>query len=125
MKKIFLVCAVMFGVCFGVFADSASDKQFRQYVEMTKNSPINPEGMTVTADYKYRIIYAAFPLPVNSSDVTESAKKELKNDMMKSMRDGTLAKDRRIIKNLGINFVYAFITTDQKVITISISYKEL
>ena len=125
MKKIFLVCAVMLGVCFGVFADSASDKQFRQYVELTKKFPGNPEGMTVTADYKYRIIYAAFPVTINSSDVTESAKKEMKNNMLKGLRDGKLAKDRRVMKNLGINFVYAYITTDQKVFTINISYKEL
>ena len=125
MKKIFLVCAVMFGVCFGVFADSTSDKQFRQYVEMTQNAPTNPEGMTVTADYKYRIIYAAAPCPVNSSMITDKKQKEMKAELLKTLRQSELAEDRRIMKDLGINIVYALITTDKKVITINISYKEL
>ena len=125
MKKVLLICAVMFGVCFSVFADAAGDAQFRQYVEVTKASPTNPDGMTVAADYKYRIIYCAMPLPVSSSDITDDVLEAMKNEMMKAMRASDFREDRRVIRELGINFVYTFITTDKRIITIGISYKDI
>ena len=123
MKKFYLVSLLVLVVCMGVYADSAEDTQFKQYVELTRNHKNNPEGMTVCADYTYRIIYAAMPLAINYSDVTQQAMKSMKSEMLKGIAKEQA--DCKIIKDLKISIVYTFITSDKRIFTISFSYKDL
>lgn len=123
MKKLLLGCLVVSLMCVGLYADSIEDNQFRQYVELTKNSPSNPDGMSVSADYKYRIIYATLPLPLNKSDVTPDVAAEMRNAMLTEIKKEKA--DCKVIKDLKIYFVFTFITSDKNLVMISISYKDL
>lgn len=123
MKKIILVCLVFLGMSMALFADAVSDTQFRQYVELTRKHKNNPKGMTVTADYTYRIIYAAMPMPNASSDITPQVMANMKKAMLAAMRKQKA--DCKIMKNLKIQTVYTFITSDRKVFSISISYLDI
>ena len=123
MKKSLLFCLLALGLCIGLYAESTEDTQFKQYVELTKNDKENPEGMTVAADCKYRIVYVAMPIPTNMSAVTPETIAELKADMIKEMRS---EKDEcKVVRDLKISFVYSFITSDRRVIAIPVSYKDL
>ena len=123
MKKAFLGCLAVLSMCFGLYADSTADTQFKQYVEVTRNNKENPEGMTVCADNTYRILYMAFPLPVNSSDVTPEVLKAAKKEMLAEMAKDD--DDKKVIKDLKISIVFTFVTTDKRMFSINISHMEL
>lgn len=125
MKKIILVCLVFLGMSMALFADAVSDTQFRQYVELTRKHKNNPKGMTVTADYTYRIIYVAMPMPMPnaSSDILPQVMANMKKAMLAELRKQKA--DCKIMKNLKIQMVYTFITSDRKVFSISISYLDI
>ena len=126
MKGLFIACLFVVGMGVGLYADSVEDTQFLQYVETTKNSKDNPPGMTVAADAKYRIIYAAMPISINGSDVTPKVIESMKQEMVKGFRsDEEMKADLKIIKDLKISFVWTFITTDKSIFSISISYKDI
>ena len=122
MKKMVLGCLLAIGMISGLYADSAADEQFKQYVNLTKNSPENPKGMTVCADNTYRIIYISMPIPLSSSDATPAVISKMKSGMLAEM--GKLKEDVKIVKDLKINFVYSFIATDKRVFCIAVSYKD-
>ena len=123
MKKLYLVSLLVFGLCIVGYADLVEEAQFKQYVELTKNSKANPEGMTVCADYTYRIIYATMPTAINSSDVTPQFLKTMKNEILKGITSEKA--DCKIIKDLKISIVYTFITSDKKIFTLSFSYQDI
>ena len=123
MKKIGLACFLALSMCFALCADSVEDTQFKQYVELAKAHKDNPKGMTVCADYTYRIIFATLPVPADFSSVTPELIKNLKEVTIKTMKTET--DDVRIIRNLKINFVYNYITSDKKIVAITVSYKDL
>jgi len=123
MKRFLLGGLLVAGMCTGLYADSAEDAQFKQYVELSRNSPTNPEGMTLCADNTYRIIYAAMPIALNKSDATPELIKVMKTRMLAEMVKQKA--DCKIIKDLKINMVYTFITSDKNIFTITISYKDL
>lgn len=123
MKKFLLGCFLVACVCSGLYAGSAEDTQFKQYVELTRNHQGNPEGMTVTADNTYRIIFVAMPITINKSDVTPQMLKQMRAEMLKG-----LAKEKadcKVIKDLKISIVYTFITSDKNIFSITFSYKDL
>lgn len=123
MKKLLLGCLLSACVCSGLYADPVEDTQFKQYVELTRNHESNPEGMTVSSDATYRIIYAAMPIPMNKSDVTPEVIGKMKEQMLKE-----IAKEKadcKVIRDLKIRIVYTFITSDKDVFSISLSYKDL
>jgi|GEM_PF-5017863 len=123
MKKFYLVSLLVMVVCMGMYADSTEDAQFKQYVKLTRNHKNNPEGMTVYADYTYRIMYVAMPIAINYSDVTPQVLKAMKSEMLKG-----IAKEKadcKIIKDLKISIVYTFITSDKRIFTVSFSHKDL
>ena len=122
MKKICLVLVLVVAAC-GVFASSADKTQFRQYVELTKKSPTNPEGMTIVADEQYRIIYATMPLAIDSSNVNEQKIDVMRAGMLQEIKK--YKNDIKIMKDLKISFVYTFVTSDKKVFCISFSYQDL
>ena len=122
MKKICLCCALLFCVSFGLFAGAAEDREFRQYVENTKKSPTNPQGMTVSADYNKRIIYSAMTIP-HIRNLTEAEKKQLKNMMIENMKSN--ATERKLIKRLKISFVIVLTTDSKDIIAVAISPNEL
>ena len=122
MKKICLCCALLFCVSFGLFAGAAEDREFRQYVENTKQSPTNPQGMTVAADYNKRIIYSAITIP-HIRKLTEAERKQLKNMMLQNMKSDT--KEISLVKRLKISFVFVFTTDSKDIITVAISPNEL
>lgn len=123
MKKVFLSGLLFIGMITGVYASSLEDTQFQQYVELTKKNADNPAGMTVTADSKYRTIYIALPISANKSSVTQDVKKSMREAMLQEMRkhDG----DRKVIKDLKINMVYIFITSDKNIVSIPISFNDI
>ena len=123
MKKVFLSVLLFIGMITGVYASSLEDTQFQQYVELTKKNADNPAGMTVTADSKYRTIYIALPISANKSSVTQDVKKSMREAMLQEMRkhDG----DRKVIKDLKINMVYVFITSDKNIVSIPISFNDI
>lgn len=123
MKKICLVLVLVVSACSGVFAASAERTQFRQYVELTKKSPTNPEGMTVVADEQYRIIYVAMPFTADSSSINEQVINSMRAGMLQAAR--SYKDDVKIIKNLKISFVYTSVTSDKKVFCIPLSYQDL
>ena len=122
MKKICLCCLLLFCVSFGLFAASEDDVTFREYVELTRKSPTNPKGMTVTADYEKNIIYCAVPAP-GLGTVTDAEKKQMKEQMLKTFRENKA--DVRVVKRLKISIVFVFITDSDKMLTISISHNEI
>ena len=125
MKKLLLGCIFAACVCTGLFAGSADDAQFKQYVEATKNHKTNPEGMTVVADPTYRVIYVTLPLALHKSDATPEVVKAMREAMIKEMSENSSnAADKRIIKTLKISIVYSFITIDKNIVTISLSYQD-
>ena len=79
--------------------------------------------MTVTADNKYRIIYIAMPLSANKSSITPEVKKAMLDAMLQEMRKQDA--DRKVIKDLKINLVYNFITSDKNIVTIPISFNDI
>ena len=123
MKRFLLSCLVVSLMCSGLYADKLEDNQFRQYVELTKNSPNNPEGMSVTADYTYRIIYVTLPLALNKSSVTSKVMSEMKEAMIQEMKKEK--EDCKVIKDLKIYLVFTYITSDKNLVSISLSYKDL
>lgn len=123
MKSAFLGCLLVLSVCFGLYADTTADTQFKQYVELTKNDKDNPEGMTVCADNTYRIIYVAMPLPVNSTDVTPQVLQTMKKEMVAGIAKEEA--DCKIIRDLKISIVYTFITSDKRIFSITFSHKDL
>ncbi|MBR2427403.1 MAG: hypothetical protein IKB16_11770 [Lentisphaeria bacterium] len=122
MKKIILGCLLFCGMISGLYAQSLEDEQFKQYVELTKKSPTNPKGMSVSADYTYRIIYAAMPLPHKHSAFTPQVIAEMKKEMIRIMK--TQINDVKVIKSLKINFVFTYITSDKNIIVIPLSYND-
>ena len=104
-----------------VNASSTEDIQFKQYVDATKSNL--DEGMSVTADEKYRIIVLTMPVAMNYQDATPNVIKMMKKEMIKAMQ-GEEA-DIRIIKALKIYFVINYITVDKKLLSIPFSYQEL
>ncbi len=123
MKKFYLVSLLVMFVCMGAYADSAENAQFKQYVELTRNNKNNPEGMTVCADYTYRIMYAVMPIAINFSDVTPQVLNSMKSEMQKA-----IAKEKadcKIIKDLKITIIYSFLTSDKRIFTIILSHKDL
>ena len=122
MKKICLCCALLFCVSFGLFAGAAEDREFRQYVEKAKQSPTNPQGMTVTADYNNRIIYAALLVP-KIANLTEAQKVQLKNTMLRNLKN--YPAELQLIKRLRITSVYVYITNSKDVLTVTISPNDL
>ncbi len=123
MKRVLLGCFVVFVMCVGLYAGSLEDNQFRQYVELTKKAPNNPDGMSVTADYQYRIIYATLPLPMNKSSVTPTMLRNMKTAMLQEMRKQEA--DCKVIRDLKIHLVFTYITSDRSLIVLSVSYKDL
>lgn len=121
MKKFFLCCLLTLGM-FSAFADSKADIQFRQFVEMNRNNPGNPAGMTVSSDEKYRIMYLVMPIAVNRSSITPEVEKQMKRGAIAGVKNEK--KDIEIIKDLQITMVATFITTDGYPISFSVSYKE-
>ena len=125
MKGLFIACLFVVGMGVGLYADSVEDTQFLQYVETTKNSKDNPPGMTVAADAKYRIIYAAMPISLNKSNVTPEILDKMRKSMLAAFQAPNMKADCKVIKDLRISLVYTLITTDKKVFTISFSYQDL
>ena len=123
MKKSILVCLLFSCMCFGLYADSVEDVQFKQYVEMTRKSEANSDGMTVCADPAYRIIFASMPIPLNYASVTPQVVQAMKKEMLAAI--AKQEADCKIIKDLKISVVYTFITSDKGVFSIAISYKDL
>ena len=123
MKKIGLACFLALSMCFALCADSVEDTQFKQYVELTKRHKNNPKGMTVCADYTYRVIFVTLPIPADFSSVTPKVMKNMKEGIIKAMKTAT--DDVKIVRNLKINIVYNYITSDKKIVAITISYKDL
>lgn len=121
MKKIVLVCMLFLGMAVA-FADATALTQFRQYVELTRKSPSNPEGMTVVADETYRILYVSMPIAVSSKDLNAKIIEDMKKNMLAAMRNSKA--DISIIKDIKINIVYTFITSDKQLFSIPISYKD-
>ena len=122
MKKIGLACFLALTMCFTLYAGALEDTQFKQYVEINRNSKDNPEGMTVCADSTYRIIYFSMPTTIDFSSVNPQVMKNMKQAMLKEI--SKLKDDIKIIRNLKINLVYTFITSDKNIFTITISYKD-
>ena len=119
MKKICLCCALLFCVTIGLFAGPKEDREFRQYVEQTKISPLNPKGMTVAADYEKRIIYSAITLPSVASELTLEQRRQAKKAMLNAMKAAPGEID--IIKRLGIKFVFVYTSNSNNIITIELS----
>lgn len=110
-------------MCFGLYADSAEDIRFRQYVEENKKAKNNPKGMSICADYTYRIIFSTMPLAVNYSDVTPRAKENMRKGML-----AELLKDKaacKVMKDLKITIVFTVITSDKRAFSVVLSYKDL
>ena len=125
MKKVLVVCLLVFGWFAGLYADSAADTQFQQYVKMTREHKNNPPGMTVCADPVYRIIYAAMPIAINKADLTPEIRAKMKKSMLETFRTPDMKADCKIIRDLKISIVYTLITTDRKIVTVSFSYHDL
>jgi hypothetical protein len=123
MKKFILGCLLCAGVSFGLYATSAEEAvQFQQYVELTKKNPNNPKGMTVCADSTYRIIYVTTPVTWSSADLTPEKQTQLRNVLLNSCRKHK--KDVDLIKTLKLYMVFSFITSDKKMISVPLSFKE-
>ena len=122
MKKIVLGCLLFVGMISGLYADTAENVQFKQYVEMNKKSPTNPPGMTVCADETYRTIYVAMPLPIPYSNLKPEMVGEMKKAMLKAL--AKQSNDIKVVKSLKINFVFSYITTDKNIITVPISHND-
>ena len=123
MKKIVLGCLLFLGMISGLYADKTEDTQFNQYVESTKKSSLNTQGMSVTADSTYRIIYACMPISASSSHFTQETYKVMKKSMIEEMSKETA--EVKVIKDLKIQFVFSFVTTDKKLISIPLSCQDL
>ena len=123
MKKFLFGCVLAACMCSALYADSVEDAQFKQYVELTRMSPENPEGMTVVADNTYRIIYLTMPIALDKSSVTPDVISAMKAAMFKEMAQ--LDEDCKIVKNLKISFVFTFVTSDKDIFSITFSYKDL
>lgn len=121
-KKLFAVSFLMLSLCVGLHAQSLGDTQFRQYVALTKKSSANPPGMTVYADYKYRILYIAMPVALNKSSVTPQVIRTMRDAMLAEMRKQQA--DLKVIRDLKISIVYTFITSDRDIFNISLSYRD-
>ena len=123
MKKILLACMLLLSTTVTLFANSTEETQFWQYVEANKKNAGNPPGMRLVADSKYRIIYTSMPIAVHSGSVTPKLRDKMKKNMLVAIRKEKA--DCAVIKDLKITIVYAFITSDKSVFTITISYKDL
>ena len=124
MKKFILGWLLCAGVTFGLYASSAEEAvQFQQYVELTKKNASNPKGMTICADATYRIMYVTTPVPWSSTDLTPAKEKQLRQVMLNSFRKHK--KDIELIKTLKIYIVYSFITSDKKIISVPLSFKDI
>ena len=123
MKKICLACFSVMCLCISLYANAVDKIQFEQYVELTKKSKSNPKGMTVVGDSTYRIMYIALPIAINYGDVTTQVKNKMKENMLAVMRQEKA--DCKVIKDLKIRLIYSFITSDQKIFTITLNYQDI
>ena len=123
MKKFAFILGFLFCAYGAAYADSVGDAQFKQYVELTRNNASNPQGMTIAADYKYRMIYVTMPISINKADVTPEICRKMKREMIAGMRNEK--SDCRIVRDLKISFVYTFITSDKNIFSIPVSYQDL
>lgn len=122
MKKVVLGCLLFAGMISGLYAGSSDDAKFREYVEITKNSPSNPAGASVCADSTYRIIYMTVPMDAYSSNITPAVIDGMKRAMLAETRN--FKEDVKVWKELKISIVYTLITRDKKVFNIALSYKD-
>ncbi|MBO4648434.1 MAG: hypothetical protein J5806_09785 [Lentisphaeria bacterium] len=123
MKKLLLGCffAVM---CTGLFAGSAEDAMFDDFVKGARQNLQSQGGDgTVYADKAHRIVYLALSIPATKAAFTPEKIRQAKKVMMKPVQDDRDAI--QVFKTLKLRIVTTYITTDNDIVTISYSYKDL
>ncbi len=125
MKKTLIAGLFVVSMFAGLYADSTEDAQFQQFVQLSKEDKNNPQGMTISSDSTYRIIYAALPIAINYAQATPANIAKMKKGMLDAIRTPEMKAQCKAIKDLKISFVYTFITTDKKIFSIPLSYQEL
>lgn len=121
MKRIALALLLTFITMSFVNASSTEDIQFKQYVDATKANL--DEGMSVTADEKYRIIVLTMPIAMNLQDATPAVIKTMKQEIIKAMQREKA--EIRIVKALKIYFIFNYVTIDKKLLAIPLCHQEL
>ena len=122
MKKILLGCFFAVFMCTGLFAGSAEDELFEKYVNVIREkAKSRGKNIIFCADKTHRIVYCALRVPSPKSAYTPEMMILLKKKMISKMAPDLVA----FYKNLKLRSVYTYITTDDDIITLSISYKDL